>query len=212
MIKAIVFDFDGTIANTLPLIFIGIQSVFREFAQMTLSDSDVIARFGPTEEGIIYSGVARSDFERAVGRFFEIYETEHERVVAQNDAIHELLAGLKQKGLRLGLFTGKGRRAAEISLRKLNLAKYFNVILTGDDVTAPKPHPEGIFLALSLLNVKPHETAYVGDSAADMQAAKRAGVLSIGVHWLETSQNIGDTPCDARVETVQEFFRLPFIS
>jgi pyrophosphatase PpaX len=64
----------------------------------------------------------------------------------------------------------------------------FDVIITGDDVTNPKPHPEGIFKALSLLGVRNNEVMYIGDSDADIQAGSEANVHTVGVRWLQDYQ------------------------
>jgi len=209
MLKAIVFDFDGTVADTLPLIFRGIQHVFHKFAKQTLTDADVVARFGPTEEGIIRAGLAEADYVQAVAEFFQIYKAEHENIVLPNPDVRALLGELKGQGYSLALFTGKGRRAADISLGKLDLAHFFDVILTGDEVHQPKPDPAGIFLALRHLGVTANEAVYVGDSASDMLAAKAAGVVGIAVAWSQTSQSIGTAPFDYRARTTEEFLQLP---
>lgn len=64
----------------------------------------------------------------------------------------------------------------------------FDVIITGDDVSNPKPHPEGVHKALKQLGVKSTEAVYLGDSNADILAGKQAGVFTIGVNWLSNYQ------------------------
>ncbi|WP_251081456.1 HAD family hydrolase, partial [Frankia sp. Mgl5] len=84
--------------------------------------------------------------------------------------------------MKLGIVTGKGSNSAEISIAQLQLAPFFPVVITGDDVAEPKPHPEGILLAMKLLQAEPQTTLYVGDSDSDIKAAKAAGVTSVGVN------------------------------
>jgi phosphoglycolate phosphatase/pyrophosphatase PpaX len=64
----------------------------------------------------------------------------------------------------------------------------FEVLVTGDDVIDPKPHPEGVFKALTLLNVQKEDAIFIGDSEADIVAGLQAGVVTIGVQWLEDYQ------------------------
>jgi phosphoglycolate phosphatase/pyrophosphatase PpaX len=65
------------------------------------------------------------------------------------------------------------------------------VVITGDDVKIPKPDPEGILLAMAHLGASAANTVFVGDSNADVKAAKAANVLSVGVNWLSVSQTTG---------------------
>ena len=64
----------------------------------------------------------------------------------------------------------------------------FDVIITGDDVIKPKPDPEGLLKALSILEVKNSEAIYIGDSDADVVAGVQANVFTIGVQWLPEYQ------------------------
>lgn len=66
----------------------------------------------------------------------------------------------------------------------------FDVIITGDDVTMPKPHPEGLNKALVKLHIKNTEAVFLGDSDADIQAGKQADVNTIGVQWLPNYQTL----------------------
>lgn len=109
----------------------------------------------------------------------------------ENDPVREMLTRFKQAGIRMGVVTGKGRRSADISLRVLQLAEYFDVMITGDDVVHPKPHPEGIFMAMRELGGEKETTCFVGDSDADIAAARAAGITAVGVNWLSVSQKTG---------------------
>ena len=66
----------------------------------------------------------------------------------------------------------------------------FDVIVTGDDVDIPKPHPEGINKALAQLNIESSEAIFLGDSDADILAGKQANVHTIGVQWLPNFQSL----------------------
>jgi phosphoglycolate phosphatase/AHBA synthesis associated protein len=85
--------------------------------------------------------------------------------------------------LSVGVFTGAGRGAAEILLAHAGLRKYFEVVVTGDDVVRPKPAPDGILAACEALGASPKEAAYVGDAPNDMQAAIAAQVFAVLAGW-----------------------------
>ena len=209
MIRAIVFDFDGTLADTLPLLFHAFREVFRAHAGRELTDGDVVGMFGPTEEGMIRNGLAPALHERAVADLHALYEREHDRFVALDPAILSLLRRLRSAGCRLAIFTGKGRRTAGISLRRLALADYFDAVVTGDDVERPKPDPEGLLRALAALGAAPAAAVFAGDSEADVRAAKAAGVRAIAVNWLKTPQTTEYTVApDAMARNAHEFWRV----
>jgi phosphoglycolate phosphatase len=93
----------------------------------------------------------------------------------------EVLGYLSSKGVRLGVLTNSGRRAASVSLKKAGIGRYFEFVLTRDDTEAMKPRPDGLSQAVTLLGVLPAEAYYIGDSRYDVEAAKLAGVKSVAV-------------------------------
>ena len=97
-----------------------------------------------------------------------------------------LLKKLNYKGKRLAVFTGKGRKSIQISMKKLELEKYFNYIVSDDDVANSKPDSEGILKILDHYNATPSDAIFFGDSDADIISAKKANVLAVGVNWYKT--------------------------
>jgi pyrophosphatase PpaX len=186
--KAFIFDFDGTIADTLPVCFYAFQSVFKEFDQKDLTPEEIMNMFGPSETGIIRENLNHHNIDEAIELYYSKYEEKHEELVYNSEVVHEFLSLLLRDGYRLGIVTGKARKSLELSLKKLNLNDYFEVIITGDDVECPKPHPEGVLKAIRMLGVNKDDAVFVGDSDADIAAGKAAGIVTIGVHWLPTVQ------------------------
>ncbi len=189
VIKAVIFDFDGTLADTLPVCFLAFESVFRKFDNREVSSEEIIAMFGPSETGIIRDNLKNGNYDEAIELYYEIYRDRHEAMVQNNEEISTLLRQLKTNGYKLGIVTGKARRSLNISLDCLGLDNIFDVIITGDDVEFPKPHPEGINKALELLSVSPNDAVFLGDSDADIIAGKQANIHTIGVHWLPNYQS-----------------------
>ncbi|MDP4087074.1 MAG: HAD family hydrolase [Bacillota bacterium] len=190
MIKAVIFDFDGTLADTLPVCFFAFKAVFREFDNRELTSEEIKAMFGPSETGIIRKNLMNTDYEKAIELFYEKYNDEHQSLVQKNEEINNLLMRLKKEGYKLGIYTGKARRSLDISLKCLEMSHFFDVMITGDDVELPKPHPEGINKALAQLNVPYNEAIFLGDSDADIWAGKQAMIHTIGVQWLPNYQTI----------------------
>lgn len=183
-IKAVIFDFDGTLANTLPICFYAFQQVFKEFDNRDLTSEEIKAMFGPSETGIIRDNLLHIKKEHAIELYYEKYKERHEQLVIHNKEIEDLIQYLKNKGIKLGIVTGKAKRSLDISLKSLQMDNLFDAIITGDDVHNPKPHPEGLIKALSLLGLENSEAIFIGDSDADIHAGVQANVFTIGVHWL----------------------------
>ena len=97
--------------------------------------------------------------------------------------IKDLLSYLKRKNVLLSIYTGKGRKAAVITLQKLGIHDYFDLIITGDDVIEHKPSAEGINKFVEKFNLDKNEVLMVGDSPADIKASHTAGVKVASVLW-----------------------------
>ena len=188
--RAIIFDFDGTIADTLPICYYAFQYVFREFDNRDLSSEEIKAMFGPSETGIIKENLNSMDTDKAIELYYEKYTDFHKQFVEENKEMDDLLKYIKNKGIKLGIVTGKAKRSLDISLNALQMENYFDVLITGDDVKNPKPHPEGVIKALSLLGVDKNNAMFIGDSDADILAGLQANVLTIGVQWLPNYQTL----------------------
>ncbi|MFK3938178.1 HAD family hydrolase [Alkalihalobacillus sp. NPDC078783] len=182
--KTILFDFDGTLADTLPVCFKAFQDVFRSFDEVELTDEDIVMMFGPSETGIIRNQLKHPDVEAAIERYYASYSEHHNKLVEKNGDIRALLEKLKTAGYQLGIITGKAQRSLDLSLQALDMRSYFDVLISGDDVNKPKPDPEGIELALHQLGAQKESAIYLGDSDADLLAGQRAYVQTGEVHWL----------------------------
>lgn len=206
-IDAVLFDFDGTLADTLPLSFKAFNTVFKTYDNREVTNEELIAMFGPTEEEIIANHFRNEEFIlQAIMDYYAIYKQGHFDTIEKDQAIIDLLEHLKGKGIRIGVITGKSRRAFQISSEALDLISYFDVVITGDDVVKPKPDPEGIYKALEILGVNKSKTVFIGDSNADIVAGKSAGLRTYGVQWLSTFQSsVFDIPPDAIFRSVAEF-------
>ncbi|HEK9100727.1 HAD family hydrolase [Bacillus pfraonensis] len=209
MLRTIILDFDGTLADTLPLCYYSFQNVFQEFDNKILTDSDILSMFGPSEVGIIHSNLLSHNKEAAVEKYYKWYKEKHHEYVDKNIEIANLLLDLKRKGFQLAIVTGKARRSLDISLEALELDSLFDYIITGDDVIKPKPNPEGIFHVLNALNITKEQAVFIGDSDADILAGKQAGVLTIGVQWLSNYQSPEfSVQPDYFIESIQDFVPL----
>jgi HAD superfamily hydrolase (TIGR01509 family) len=189
-IKAVLFDFDGTLVDTLPLSFFAFQTVFSKYDDRAVSTEELVAMFGPTEDEIIARNLrVKEKVGEAIADYYRIYREGHESQVEVSEDMLKLLKYLQLQDIRIGVITGKSRKAYQLSAEALHLSHFFDVVFTGDDVEKPKPDPEGIHAALAILGISKDEAVFVGDSNADIQAGKAADMRTYGVQWLSTYQS-----------------------
>lgn len=179
-ISGIIFDLDGTLADTLPLCFASFARVFERYAGRALSRDEIEPLFGPSEEGII-RGLVPDRWEAALEEYLEFYQREHAHYGREIDGIADLLAWLARRRTRVGIVTGKGSRSGEISLRELGLAAHVSAIRYGSPLGGVKPY--AIRDMLDEWMIPPERAAYVGDSPSDMLDATCSGVSPIGAAW-----------------------------
>ncbi|MDZ7725665.1 MAG: HAD family hydrolase [candidate division KSB1 bacterium] len=204
-IKACLFDFDGTLADTLPTIFSVFKTLHFEYEGEALPPETVLSWFGPAEDVIIAEQYAHHPDVMAVQkRFYDLYREQHVNVPVPERLpdVLKYMAGT----MPVGIVTGKGRKTLDISLNLLFPDLAFQVTIAGDEVENGKPHPEGLIAAAEQLGVPPQETMYVGDSNGDIQAARAAGMRCAGVSWFDRPhmRPLTERP-DYHYATVREF-------
>ena len=182
MIEAFVFDIDGTLADTYPVIKLAFNRFALKYLGKEWTLEEIVAQFGPPETEIIARQVKPALRDEAVEYYYRCYEELHDGTPLF-DGIAELISELTRHGKKPAIFTGKGRRSTEITLAKLGLEGRFGPVVTGDDVGRGKPHPEGLLKAVEGLGVSPERAAMVGDHRSDILAGRAAGVFTIAALW-----------------------------
>ena len=181
--SCVIFDVDGTLTQTNELIFASFNHVADKYLGKTLSREEIIALFGPPEEGGLVKLLGEEVGNMAREDLYSFYSTHHTEMASLHNGIEELLMFLKSRGTKLAVFTGKGRRTTDISLGTLNIVQYFDVIVTGSEVAHHKPHPEGIQKVIAALDLNPSDVLMVGDPVSDIKASRAAGVRVAAAAW-----------------------------
>lgn len=184
-ISTVIFDLDGTLANTLPLCIRAFRASIEPLANRALSDQEIIATFGPSEEGTIMK-LAPDHYEQGVADYLAYYKAFHDMCPTAFDGIPELLAMLNAGGVALAMVTGKGPASTQITLSQFRLAEYFRAIETGSPSGPVKAI--GIRKVLEILGINDNNQAiYVGDAPSDIIASREVGIPVIGAAWAETT-------------------------
>jgi HAD superfamily hydrolase (TIGR01509 family) len=174
---------DGTLTRTNELIFASFNHVLQKYLGRTLTPQEIIALFGPPEEGGLQKMLAAQHVDAALDELCDFYQRRHSTMAKLHEGVEEILQLLKSRGVRLAVFTGKGRRTARITLDEFKLTEYFDMVVSGNDVEHHKPHPEGIQKILAQFSIEPSAALMIGDGMSDVKASRAAGVRMGAVVW-----------------------------
>ncbi len=184
---AVLFDLDGTLIDTYRLYLECYRRALEPHLGYAPGDAEIAARRPASERRFLddWLGEQPGDACHAqVRRWYgELYASMAEGVY---DGVPEMLAALRSAGLRLGIVTGKGREAWEVTQASADLG-VFDVVVTDDDVHAAKPDPAGLLAAADALGIRPEQAVYVGDSTVDMKAGRAAGMRIGAALWPKTA-------------------------
>jgi 2-phosphoglycolate phosphatase len=180
---AIVFDLDGTLADTFALIIAAWNEAMREPLGREFTTEEVMSRFGIPDPAMIRRELPVAHHEQAVETYHRCYESRHAELAKSFDGIPELLRELKRRRVPMAVVTGKGERSMSATLRLLGLREYFGANISGEDVPRQKPAPDGLIEAARRLGVQPAHCAFVGDSPVDIQAGRAAGAVTVAAGW-----------------------------
>lgn len=180
LVEAIVFDLDGTLIESHGAVAAAYRAAVLAGGGAEPSDADIIAAYPLGPPAVILTHLlGRPATDSDLQRY-------HLRLAAQRvtvyHGIEEVLSSAAQH-VMIGVFTGASQQAARILLEGVGLLGHFRTVVGGDEVTAAKPDPDGIYLACRRLGVEPTRTAYVGDSPLDLQAARRSGAVAVAAAW-----------------------------
>jgi pyrophosphatase PpaX len=183
---AVLFDLDGTLIDTYRLYLECYRRALEPHLGYAPTDKEIAARRPASERRFLtdWLGEQRGAACHAQVRelYAELYMTMAEGTYP---GVPEMLTALETAGLRLGIVTGKGREAWEIT-RTCSGVGEFDVVVTDDDVHAAKPDPGGLLVAVQALGIAPEQAVYIGDSTVDMKAGRNAGMRIGAALWAKT--------------------------
>ena len=188
-IKGVLFDLDGTLVNTTPLILESFRHTFKQFGMPVPSDGELVAGFGLP----MRTAVTAYMLEEMADEFCDAYRayqrTRHDELIEGIDGVAETLSALKQSGIKMAVVTSKKRPAAIRDLGCYDLVEYFDTIIACDDCTENKPLPGPSLMALKRLGLRGADCLAVGDSPYDLQSARAAGCQTAAVRYTSFDWN-----------------------
>lgn len=200
MIKTIILDFDGTIADTQRLILRSYQGTIRELGLPTRTDAECAATIGlPLKDAFMSIFDISDDMGNQCAATYRCLFDEYndERAVSPFPHVIDTLKTLYHQGYQLTIATSRGRDSLMVFLDRFQLTPYISYIVTAEDTEKHKPHPEPVLKTLQHLQQLPHEALVVGDTNYDIGMGRNAGCLTCGVTYgNQTRQQLEDAYAD----------------
>ncbi len=174
MLKAILFDFDGTIIDSLKHHLKAWRKAFSQNG-IKLSDDEIVKK-------VFYQFGQEDDLKYKIndkihGLYLECID-EAIQEVEVHENIKETLESLKKQGIKMAIVSFVDKEKILPILNKFKMGKYFQQVLGHGDVKNRKPDPEIAQKAMDLLGVKPAETLLIGDTGLDIQTGKNAKTMT----------------------------------
>jgi HAD superfamily hydrolase (TIGR01509 family) len=177
-IKALLFDWDGTLVDSAHLGLAAFEKTFSELGVVFAHDI-YEAKYSPnwysTYEAL---GLPKDLWQTADDLWIRHYGEQSASLI---EGVGETLLTLRTRGYQLGIVTSGSRSRVDREVQLSVLKDAFSVIICNEDIVNKKPDPEGLKLAIQALNIDPSQCAYVGDAPEDIEMGRRGNVLTVGV-------------------------------
>ncbi len=214
-LKAVIFDFDGTLANTLPSIAGCGNTALLNNGLGAIPQEEYNYLVGEGADRLIHNMLAfwNADneelYERVRADYIEEYSTNYLPGTVVYEGIEELLDELKRKEIYLAVLSNKPHEMTQVIANELFGSNLFEVVFGKQKDVPRKPDPKGVELILEQLAAAKEETIFLGDTSVDIQTAKNAGLYSVGAAWgFRGRQELMSAGADKIIEKPAELLEL----
>ena len=186
-IKLVIFDFDGTLADTKENIILTFQMTMKEMGVEIKSRQECAATIGLTLEDafkVLYPGMAAEKYVLLRDTYRRIFK-ENRKILVPGlfPEVMETLEELRRRGYLMSIASSRLSPSLHSFLEDMKIAHLFEYAVGGDNVEHPKPAPDAVLQILRHYNLSAEEAFVVGDMPFDINMATNAGVKSCGVTW-----------------------------
>jgi len=204
-LAAVIWDMDGTLVDSAAVVPAAFVETVRRLGGPPVTPEQVVELYRVGRPRLMLGHMLGRDGTQDDEDLYHRVLAESGDSVVVHDGVVDALVELDRRGLRLGVFTGNSRPAAETLLGATGLRAHFEVVVGGDEVDRAKPAPDGVLAAAERLGLPPASCAYVGDSPLDVTAGADAGARAVAAGWghlydpgldLEHAHAVAATPAE----------------
>ena len=209
MTRLVILDFDGTLADTQPIIIASIQATLRELhlPERTEAECRTIIGLPLAECFTTLCGVDGAMAERCADVYRRVFdELNTDGTVRLFPHVLETIKALHDRGLQLAICSSRGRPTLQSFVRDFGLEAYVSMVVSANDVQHHKPHPEPVQKILAALGVAPGEAVMVGDASYDILMGRAAGCRTVGVTY--GNQSAADLRAAGADHLIDDFAQL----
>ena len=213
-IKAVLFDLDGTLADTALDLGGALNTMLREqgLPEVSMDEIRPVASHGAS--GLLKLGMNldKSDPNHARLRqqYLDTYETCFDKDTVLFEGIDDLVQAIHARGLKWGIITNKPHTFTHRLVPQLGFSVAPDVVVSGDTTAEAKPSTKPMFYACEQIDIAPEACLYVGDAERDMQAGKNAGMKTVLVSWgyIHADDKTEEWPADSVIDTPEQLLQL----
>jgi HAD superfamily hydrolase (TIGR01549 family) len=177
-LRAVLFDWDGTLVDTAEASFRCYVRMFETF-NIPFDRETYRRTYSPNWHHTFRAlGLPEESWAAADEKWLAHFANETTSLIG---GVVEILEALHRRGLIQGIVTSGNGYRVRAELAAHGIDRYFQSVVGGDEAGNRKPHPDGLLKCLGHLRVEPHQAAYIGDSPEDVLMARAAGVYSVAV-------------------------------
>ena len=180
----IFFDLDGTLVDNEHLKALAFSKAIEELGGKSDPSiyKEVMGMSGPIiRKHFMNKANVQIDLDEYFALFKSIYDGLLQTDLSLNPGVIEFLSELKEKGIKMAVVSSAYSSSVFYIINSLDIGRYFDFILTGDDIIHKKPHPESYLLALDMMDIPKKQVIVFEDTESGLKAAENAGIKSIGI-------------------------------
>lgn len=177
-IRAIVFDLDGTLLDSMPLVLQAYHHAIAPY-RSPMTDAELLKRMGGPPQRIFEQLLEHSTHVTGALERLETYAAQAWQLIKPYPGVTQALDHLRAAEVKLGIWTGRERESTEWLLQAHALTGRIETMVCGDDLPSHKPDPAGLADVLRRLGVNQTDAVFVGDAAVDVEAGAALGVRTI---------------------------------
>jgi beta-phosphoglucomutase len=193
--KAFLFDLNGTMVNDMPFHISAWQKIFHSYGALFSLERSKQECYGKNEEIFdrIFPGRFTSAEKSQMGFNKEVeYQKAFRPHLKLIDGLNNFLKDANAAGIKMGIGSAAIMFNIDFVIDGLNIRNYFDAIVSADNVTISKPHPETFLKGAEILNINPKDCIVFEDSPKGVEAASRAGMRSVVLTTMHTKEEFND--------------------
>ncbi|WP_162523566.1 HAD-IA family hydrolase [Calorimonas adulescens] len=202
MIRCVIFDYDGTIADTAEIVEKSFRETVKHFTGHVITRKEFIDVFGMplTDMMAFYDKDRTEEMVKYYREYFSIYQ---DLLVKPFPGVVDTIKRLKQLKIKTAIVSSRTRRGIEHGINLFGLADSIDLVIGVEDTQNSKPHPDPVLKAIDMFGIEGKQAIMVGDSPHDIIAAKKAGIKACAVQWsLFGIEKLNDLNPDFKIEAM----------